>query len=128
MPHLLIQYSSNLEARADISAFCELMRQKITTLTTYPLGGIRVRAEPQKHYALADGHQDNAFIDMIFRLGKGRSFEQKQETGDLLMQETQDFFKDELAKGYLMASLELVELQETSWKVNPIHARINKGA
>lgn len=128
MPHLQIQYSSNLEQRVDVDDFCRCMAEEIADIGLYPLGGIRVRAYSAKYFAIADLHEKNKFVDMVFRIGQGRSAEEKKLTGTRLMALAEAFFAQEkLHTGYFMLSLEIVEIQSTfSWKTNSVHQRINQ--
>ena len=128
MPHLQVQYSANLDKSNNIKGFCVRLAEEIAALGGYPPGGIRVRALAAEHYALADQHPENAFVDMIFRIGAGRSAEHKQRTGEHIMRIGRDFFSAELASGHFMLSLEIVEINAgLSWKVNSIHQRLQGG-
>ena len=126
MPHLQIQYSKTLDQKSDIAALCQKMAAAIGGVGLYPLGGIRVRALACDHAVIADGHADNEFCDMVFRIGKGRSAQDKAVTGDALMKAAQDHFEDLLQSPHFMLSLEIVDIAEASWKVNPVHTRLQK--
>ena len=60
MPHLVILYTPNLEAKTDMSALCRaLANTMIQQLDedgkqVFPTGGTRVLAYPAAHYAVAD--------------------------------------------------------------------------
>ena len=125
MPHLQIQYSANCEDILNMSAFCQRMADEILELEFYPLGGLRVRAARQNHVVIADGHPKNAFIDMIFRIGKGRNDNQKKQTGERLFSAAQEFLGGALSSGHFMLSLEIIEIEsEYSWKANSVHERL----
>jgi 5-carboxymethyl-2-hydroxymuconate isomerase len=47
----------------------------------FPLGGIRVRAIRCEHYAIADGRAGLSFLDILLRIGEGRSLEARQTAG-----------------------------------------------
>ena len=127
MPHLQIQYSENLSQCADIDELCRRLAKEIVAIGLYPLGGVRVRAFATAHYAIADLHAENKFLDMVFRIGKGRSLEERKQTGDRLMALVEGYFAEELPKGYLMLSLEIVEIEGAlSWKTNSVHQRLAK--
>ena len=108
-----------------MTAFCQTMADEILGLELYPLGGLRVRAAKQDHVVIADGNPNNAFIDMIFRIGKGRDEKQKKLTGERLFAAAQDWLGDTLSNGYFMLSLEVIEIEsEYSWKANSVHERL----
>ena len=92
----------------------------------FPEAGVRVRAYPICSYSIADGHSENAFIDMILRIGVGRSEDQKLKTGEMLMMELENNVKKLLKTEYLALALEIIEIDSKfSWKINPIHKRIS---
>lgn len=125
MPHMQIQYSANCLDRVDMDMFVQAIGDEILSLGLYPLGGLRVRAAKQDYVMIADGHPDNAFIDMIFRIGKGRSSEDKQKTGAALQAKAEAILGDALHAGHFMLSLEIVEIDaDLSWKTNSIHKRL----
>ena len=55
MPHLIVDYSANLEAEIDMSAFCDHLREAAVAIDAFPSAGVRVRAMPAPHYSIADG-------------------------------------------------------------------------
>lgn len=127
MPHLQIQYSPNIEASHNMDELCAQLADAILALGYYPKGGLRVRAFAADHVHIADGDRRNAFVDLVFRIGEGRSDAQKQETGDAIVNAVEAYFADIKDDGYFMISLEIVEISKAySWKKNSVHARLNK--
>jgi 5-carboxymethyl-2-hydroxymuconate isomerase len=126
MPHLIVQYSQNLDYNTDIKKFCSVMNVAMQETAVFPLAGIRVRAHPMLHYSVADEHPKNAFVDMILRMGEGRSDATKSEVGAFLMARAAAVFSPLLAEPHFALSLEIVTISKPfSWKTNSIHARIN---
>ena len=125
MPHLTIQHSPRLSESHDMHALCDLLRHVMLGQGCFPPGGIRVRAWPTPAEALADGHPDNAYVDMVLRMGAGRSDAVKRAAGAALMAEAEAFFADLLAAPHMMLALEIVEIDpDLSWKTNSIHPRL----
>lgn len=125
MAHLIIQYSSNLSSHFDQQALCDRLHQTMVDAAFFPVGGIRVRTIIVAHYAIADKHTKNGFVDMVLRMGAGRTVEQKASIGETLVKASQEFFKPLLDEPYFALSLEVVEIdKELSWKVNSIHPRL----
>ncbi len=77
MPHIQMDYSSNLEARLDIAGLCRVLRDAAVATGILPLAGIRVRATACSHVVIADGQPDHAFLDISLRLREGRNPEDK---------------------------------------------------
>lgn len=73
MPHIIIEYSANLEDGLDMAAFCEHLRKTAAGIDAFPTPGIRVRAFKADYYAIADANPEHAFLDISLRLRGGRS-------------------------------------------------------
>lgn len=90
MPHLVILYTPNLEADADIGGLCRALADTMLTLKdeqgaqVFPTGGTRVLAYPAAHYAVADGSGDFGFCWFNLRMGRGRSEAVQQAAGQAL--------------------------------------------
>lgn len=125
MPHLSLQYSENLDAKADLSGLCRALHETMTQCPIFELGAIRIRAFPARHFAIADLHPENAFLDISLRVGKGRSRAELADAGAKLMATASAFLADVLAKPHFALSLEIREIDsELSWRKNAIHPRL----
>ncbi|TIN35660.1 hypothetical protein [Mesorhizobium sp.] len=85
MPHMGIEYSANLDAKVEMSELCALVSRIILETGLFEPGAERVRAFRADAYAVADRLPENGFIDMIFRIGRGRSAEEKKRTGEAII-------------------------------------------
>jgi 5-carboxymethyl-2-hydroxymuconate isomerase len=72
MPHVIVEYSANLEDAVDLAALCDGLRRAAIETGLFPMTGIRVRALRCATYAIADGDPRNGFIDIAVRLRGGR--------------------------------------------------------
>ncbi|MDE2446945.1 MAG: 5-carboxymethyl-2-hydroxymuconate isomerase, partial [Alphaproteobacteria bacterium] len=84
MPHLRIEYSANLEPQIDMGEFCQVLHQVVMTTGLFERGALRLRAFKSEHYAVADLLPQNAFIDMEFRVGQGRSDDALKSAGNAI--------------------------------------------
>jgi 5-carboxymethyl-2-hydroxymuconate isomerase len=124
MPHLAIQHSANV-APQRMQLLCDVLHATLVATALFPLGGIRVRAISCAAATIADQHPDNAFVDMIYRIGTGRSVDDRIATGKKLMTTAEAFFAAELARPHFALSLEIIEIDPVlSWKTNTIHERL----
>lgn len=125
MPHVIIEYTANVEADARIP---ELMRVLNDVLIghadVFPIGGIRTRALRLDQYRMADGAADDAFIHVVFRIKAGRP---KSVTGLIcadMFAAMRAHLADVFARRYLGLTLELVEFDAHGFHVeNNLHAR-----
>ena len=129
MPHLIIQYSANVEKSLDMSSLCSALYDVMLSSGVFPLAGIRVRAFAADHAVVADQLPDNGFVDMILRMGEGRSADDKKQVGQSLMKQAESVCAELLNKPHFALSLEIVEIsREFSWKTNTMHARLADAA
>jgi 5-carboxymethyl-2-hydroxymuconate isomerase len=125
MPHLTVEYSDNLERLSDMGSLCRALHGSIMSSGLFELGAIRVRARACPHYAVADLLPENAFADLILRIGAGRSEEEKKTVGQALMRVAEAHFAPQLATPHFALSLEVQEISAPfSWKTNAIHPRL----
>jgi len=91
MPHLTIDYTSNLETACDMGAFCQTLAAELVAMRNdengplFPVTGTRVLARPAAHFAVADGEQRKGFVYMNLRMAPGRSDSVKKRVGDQLL-------------------------------------------
>ncbi|MDQ0471792.1 5-carboxymethyl-2-hydroxymuconate Delta-isomerase [Labrys wisconsinensis] len=125
MPHCSIEYSANLDGRADMSGLCAALSQAILSTGLFEIGAVRVRALACAAYAIADQHPDNAFVDISFRIGRGRTGEEKKRTGEVMFAAAGDHLAHLFDTPHFALSLEIREIDaELSWKKNAIHPRL----
>ena len=91
MPHVVIQYTDNLEAEGDFPSLCRAIAQSLLEHNDeegkqlFPIGGTRVLAYPAHAYAVADGKGDYAFCYVNIRIAAGRSDAMKKIAGDAVL-------------------------------------------
>lgn len=127
LAYLTLQYSANLKNHLDFNDLCDSLRLAMHEQGIFPKAGVRVKAHSIEFYSVADGHSNNGFIDMVLRIGTGRSAEMKEKTGKVLMSRLELKVEKLLRTGFLALALEIVEIDpEMSWKINPIHKRLSE--
>jgi 5-carboxymethyl-2-hydroxymuconate isomerase len=112
MPHLVILYTPNLDAKTNMTALCRKLADTMIAVrdesgaAVFPVGGTRVLAYPAAHFAIADGGAagiaagksgDYAFVYMNLRMGRGRSDAVKTMAGSAISMAAKDHF-DHLLK------------------------------
>ncbi len=119
MPHQIIEYSANLETSVNIDALVKRLHETAASIDALPLGGLRTRAVARQHYQIADGHPDNAFINVVLRLAPGRPLDVRKAAGEKLYQALCDFLEPFYSSSPLAISYEIQELDaELRWKKN----------
>lgn len=98
MPHCVILYTPNVEAKTDMTRLCRALADTMLTILdeagkqVFPTGGTRVLAYPAAHCAVADGKGDYAFVYINVRMGAGRSEAVKKYAGDTLLEVVKKHF------------------------------------
>jgi len=116
MPHIIVEYSANLESDIDINGLVCALHECAMELDALPTGGIRVRAARREHFKVGDGHPDNGFISVLLRIGEGRPLELRQEIGKTLFAVVKDYVQDAYNKRPIALSFEVQEIDpEARW-------------
>jgi|SRR5690625_2823636 len=124
MPHIYIEYTSNIKADAAIPQLLQKVNKTLLSHSTIiPIGGLRTRAFELTEYLVADGLEDDAFVHATLKLGKGRSEEEIKALCDDLFNEIKMHFAELFDKRYLALSMELYEFMAPTYKQNNIHTR-----
>ena len=110
MPHLMIDYSANIEPDVDIGALCDTLRDVAASIDAFPLAGVKVRAVRVDHYAIADGNPEHGFIDISVRIREGRDMETKQNAAQKIFDAANEFVADVMRRRSLSLSLELRDI------------------
>ena len=125
MPHCTLEYSANLDSKTDISALCREISAAILGTGLFEKGAIRVRALRCAAYSIADDLPENAFLDVSFRIGQGRSLADKKRAGEAIMAAASRRLAPLFETPHFALSLEVREIDaELSWKTKSIHPRL----
>lgn len=82
MPHLIVEYSANLETRFDRDGLLDRLHAVALETGLFPIGGVRIRAYRAEHYRIADCAPDNAFVHVTAMVGSGRSLEKRKAASE----------------------------------------------
>jgi 5-carboxymethyl-2-hydroxymuconate isomerase len=122
MPHIIIEYSANLEGQLPLSPMLDAVHSSALKTGVFPIGGLRTRAHRVEHYRIADLHPDNAFVHVTLKIGHGRDHATQQRACEAIF----EVLKQELKAVFVMRpiglSMELQELHPTlNFKHNNLH-------
>jgi 5-carboxymethyl-2-hydroxymuconate isomerase len=150
MPHLVILYTSNLEAKTNMTTLCRALGDTMLEQLdeegkqVFPTGGTRVLAYPAAHYAVADGGAagraagqaqgwaggdpgDYAFVYLNLRMAAGRSDAIKKRAGDALLARATAHFDPLFTANHIGITLQVDEGHEAyNGKHSNIHPLFQK--
>ncbi|MGR3984173.1 MAG: 5-carboxymethyl-2-hydroxymuconate Delta-isomerase [Gammaproteobacteria bacterium] len=122
MPHLTIEYSANLEPGLDVRGLLAAAHQAALDSGLFEVGGLRTRAVARRHWVIADGHPDNAFVHGVIRIAGGRDTAAKKSAGERIFIAMRDFLAPIFDAAPLAISFELQEIDgQFSHKHNNLH-------
>ena len=145
MPHLVILYTPNLDAKTDMTLLCRsladimLGQRDEADKPVFPVGGTRVYAYPAAHYAVADGGRagktvngstDYAFVYLNVRMAAGRSAAVKKRAGDAILAGVKTHFDKLLQTSPLGITLNIDESpgQVYDGKLSSLHPLFQTGS
>ena len=129
MPHIIVEYTANLEDALPIAKLVADVHDAVLATGTFKLGAVRTRAARRDVYAIADGDPQNAFINVIVRIGRGRAPEKRRGLAEAIMA-VLDRETAELARSRGLAlSVYVEEIDEDgALRKNNLHARMEQKA
>lgn len=116
MPHIILDYSANLDAMLDMHGLCAALKDAAAATGVFPPAGIRVRAHAAAHSVVADGDPRHGYVDITIRLAVGRTDAQKTQAIDAVFGAVTAFTADHMATHPFMLSIELRD-------IDPDHSR-----
>jgi 5-carboxymethyl-2-hydroxymuconate isomerase len=125
MPHLTIEYSSNLTPGIDVQALVDRLHSAAIETGVFPLGGIRTRAAVREHYRIADGDPSHAFVHVVLRIAAGRDQATRDRAGQHVFEALTSALAAVMETRGLAISFELQEITPAfSARLNNIHQRL----
>jgi 5-carboxymethyl-2-hydroxymuconate isomerase len=116
MPHIIVEYSSNLEGSMDVQGLLNALHQAMIDSGAAPVPGIRTRAVRRDHYCVADRDPKNAFVHIIVRMREGRPKEIYQKVGEMLMAAAEKSLDRVLAQHPMQLALEMHEITQLTFR------------
>jgi len=86
VPHLIVEYSANVEERLDVDGLLDKLHAAALVTGIFPKGGLRVRAFRADHYRIADLDPDNAYVHVTAIVGHGRPLDIRERASQQLFE------------------------------------------
>jgi 5-carboxymethyl-2-hydroxymuconate isomerase len=127
VPHIIVEYSANLEEAVPIAALVEDVHRAFLASGIFKLGAVRTRAERRDIYVIADGDPQNAFINVIAKIARGRPLEKRRGLGEAIMSALEQRTAMLMQSRGLALSVYLEEIDEDgALRKNNLHARMEQ--
>ena len=116
MPHLIVEYSANLEPDLNIKSLIQALHECAVSMEALQTGGIRVRAARRDQFMVGDGDPSNGFVNIVLRIAKGRPIELQKEIGQTLFAVLTEHVQKIYDRRPMSLSFEIQEINpETRW-------------
>lgn len=127
MPHVIVEYTDNLEPEADIPRLLKVIADHCATSKgELQLAGVRVRAIRLTDYVIADGKPEYAFVNVTVKMGSGREPAFKKSFFGAMFDKVGEHFADIYAKRPLALSLYIEEIDEAgAFRRNGVREALN---
>lgn len=117
MPHIDIEYSSNLEQMIDASRLLDIVHQAALGTGAFPRWGVRTFAKAIERFRIGEGEKDIGFIRIIVRVSPGRDLGTRQTIARSLFDAMCEPLEPWFARHRLGCQLEIQEF-ETEMSLN----------
>jgi 5-carboxymethyl-2-hydroxymuconate isomerase len=128
MPHVIIEYSANLESDVAPHRLVEALHAAAIASGIAEVAGFRTRAVRREVYRVGNGDPKNAFVHVVARIRHGRSLEQRKGLAAALMAAAEAALETTFSARPLALSVEVHEIDpETRLMRNTIRERATGG-
>jgi 5-carboxymethyl-2-hydroxymuconate isomerase len=110
MPHVIVEYSANLESKVRIDALLQALHETVERSGIAELAGIRTRAARRENFRVADNDPANAFVAIYVRVAQGRTLDIRKKLTDLVFKAASEHLAPVFANTPLALSSEVQEI------------------
>lgn len=129
MPHVVIEYSANLEAEIAPARLVEAVHGSVLAQPEFEIGAVRTRAVRCEHVRVADGDPENAFVAVTIRIGPGRDAAIRKRISGAVMEALAAAIGPVFDCRGMGLSVEVAELDDGGMtRRNNLHARMRAKA
>ena len=127
MPHLIVEYSANIEDQIALDALLDKLHTCALGTGVFPLGGLRVRAHRADAYRIADKSPDNGFVHITALIGHGRPLDVQQRAAEELFAVLTKHLEPLYETSPLALSLNVQEFHPVlNFKKNNLHEYVKR--
>ena len=114
MPHVVIEYSANLEAEIEPMRLVRVVHEAVLAQPIFEPPGVRTRAARREHFLVADGDPGHAFVAVTARIGPGRTAQARKAASEAIMAALYGLLDPIYRSRGLLLSVEVTELDNSA--------------
>ena len=127
MPHLIVEYSANIEDQIALDALLDKLHTCALGTGVFPLGGLRVRAHRADAFRIADKAPNNGFVHVTALIGHGRPLDVQQRAAEELFAVLTKHLEPLYDQSPLALSLNVQEFHPVlNFKKNNLHEYVKR--
>jgi len=123
MPHIIVEYSANLDATVEIPGLLEALHQAMIGTGVADVAAIRTRAYRAENFIIADRNPKNGFVQITVRLREGRPKEAYEKVAKDLMPAAEASLERAFAAHPLQLALEIHEITQLTLRKNTVREK-----
>jgi 5-carboxymethyl-2-hydroxymuconate isomerase len=85
VPHIVVEYSANLDEAISLQELVRDVHAAVLATGIFKLGAVRTRAARRDLYVIANGDPQNAFINVVARIARGRPADKRRALAEAIM-------------------------------------------
>lgn len=129
MPHVIAEYSANLEDTLDVRALVDdLHRTVIESGLASDIAAIRTRAERREHVSVGDNDPANAFVHITARLRAGRTEQQQTALAEALLASADKSLERAFKAHPIAVTVEIENIQNITARKNTVRSSAERAA
>jgi 5-carboxymethyl-2-hydroxymuconate isomerase len=122
MPHVIAEYSANLEDRLDVAGLIADLHQVVAASGVADVPAIRTRAARREHFRVGDGNAANGFVHITMRLRVGRPQDTLNALGQALLDAADKRLQNVYATHPVALTVEMHEIDQLTFRRNTLRA------
>jgi 5-carboxymethyl-2-hydroxymuconate isomerase len=128
MPHIIVEYSANLEPALDPQALVDALHRTAIDLGIAEAPAVRTRAERRDVFRVGDGNPANGFVHVVARLRIGRPEEKRKALGEALLAVLNRELDAAFEIHPIAVTVEIHEIDRLTFRRNTVRERAEKAA
>jgi 5-carboxymethyl-2-hydroxymuconate isomerase len=115
MPHLILEYSDNLEMPVVAEEIFKPLHAALVEFQPIKLADIKSRAIPCENYYIGAGTPESVFVHLTVKILTGRSIEERRKMSQRMLGLLEELFAGALAKQPCDITVDICEMERQSY-------------
>jgi 5-carboxymethyl-2-hydroxymuconate isomerase len=110
MPHLLLEYTGNIQAKINFKVLFSTLHTLLFDVAKAEIPACKSRATRLEDYFVGDGNSNNSFAHLDIMLMAGRTPEAKKQLGEKALAILRDFFQESAKERNLQITVKVTDM------------------